>query len=54
MKKHALKSLQIGTESIHKELYIAMRKPDTEIKYIQDFVQTGKDLANQKLESLVK
>lgn len=54
MKKHALKSLQIGTKSIHKELYIAMRKPDTEIKYIQEFVQTGKDLANKKLESIGK
>lgn len=50
IEKHALKSLQIGTKSIHKELYIAMRKPDTEIKYIQEFVQTGKDLANYKLE----
>ena len=49
IKKHALKSLQIGTKSIHKELYIAMRKPDTQIKYIQEFVKIGKDLANQKL-----
>ena len=51
MQKHALHSLQIGTKSIHKELYIAMRKPDIEIQYIQDFVQTGKDLANKNLES---
>ena len=54
MEKHALKKLQIGKHGIGKELYIAMRKPDTEIKYIQEFVKTGKDLANHKLEGAEK
>jgi len=51
MLKHDLKILQIGKHGIGKELYIAVRKSDTEIKYIQEFVQTGKDLANKNLIS---
>ena len=50
MQKHALKKLQIGKHGIGKELYIAVRNPDIEIKYIQEFIQTGKDLANENLE----
>jgi len=39
MQKHDLKKLQIGKHGIGKELYIAVRNPDTEIKYIQEFRQ---------------
>jgi len=54
IQKHDLKKLQIGNHGIGKELYIAVRNPDTEIKYIQEFIQTGKDLANQNLGVMTK
>ncbi|GAA0411302.1 LysR substrate-binding domain-containing protein [Cocleimonas flava] len=51
-RKYPLQTLQIGENSIHKKLYIALRSNDTEISYIQKFIGIGKDMANQKLEGI--
>lgn len=51
-KKYPLKTLQIGENSIHKKLYIALRSNDIEIAYIEKFIAIGKDMANQKLEGM--
>ena len=50
IKEMALNKLTIGTKGIHKKLYIALRKQDNDIIYMQQFIAIAKKTANKKLQ----
>lgn len=45
-----LNKLAIGTKGIHKKLFIALRKQDNDITYVQQFIAVAKKTANKKLQ----
>lgn len=54
MKEMALNKLTIGTKGIHKKLFIALRKQDNDITYVQQFIAVAKKKANKKLQRTAK
>ena len=49
MKKLPVKSLSISKTGMHKKLYVALREQDKEVPYLKQFVDIGKEMAEETL-----
>lgn len=46
---HRLAMLEIGSQGLQSSLYLALRKRDREVTYLQEFIELGRELAQQSL-----